>query len=389
VNLMDRDYSDFVLPPTTAVFKQIAGSSLTTYGWIDDSPKALVKQLRAPALYKDPTQIPPSTLEEGELLDLSLELANNLPASESHPTAGQIAKIVADAAGISTWLPITVVQDFRTVPYLSNSGLAGAIALHDVVVVDGKFVDILLEYSVYLALLQTDSTDVGEFEAVDKIAAAHLNHYGTVPAFYYPMDQLSPEQETLAIYNFLSAFAAVLYHELGHLYLYHGLDAIRAGDTSTQSDDVLITRTPVREDDADLSAGILLARAGFDEMRGTAMLDLLAFFVGLQTGEFTTSTEVVADFQQTLVSGLTYSSLAQRKSNLARGYRVYENQTQSSSAVSSANEDSASAISMKTAKKTSEKPFTHTKSELQVPLSTVQRSLRNVCKLSNSCAGLL
>lgn len=214
-------------------------------------------------------------------------------------------------AGIDDAVEIDVVPDLQTL--VSAGGGATGTGL---VVVDGKFLDILFEYAHYVAMAENGETSDPVISALDGIVAYHDALSGqNVPPGYYAAQ--SPEAQDAAVAHFDSFAGAILYHEFGHYWSWACIDSVRFQYAVGTG----IYYWPSKvEDDADLISGVLSAKAGHAQADAIAMIDLMAFYTLYRQRYVQSFADVEAAYIQYVQMAQNYSSLAGRKQLIQQGY---------------------------------------------------------------------
>jgi hypothetical protein len=270
-------------------------------------------------LLRDPNHRPPSFGDELDLLDYDdalRELAFRAGINSAHDFW---VNQLLDRVRISLRVEVLVVEDFRLRPELEY--LLGAATGHEVILLDGKLLDALLEYSTFLALYEEGLTGRDPVAAADEIVFFHNDLLGaTTGGFTYPFFEMPLDIQLHAETIFLGFLGTILYHEFGHVWFYHTADALR------ELGSFRVVNEPLRyeEDEADLVAGMLLRRADCDLALGVEAMDLWTFFL-LQ--------RLQRDFVYDLVLSTVYqnsllfenlSELVIRKSRLITGYQRFD-----------------------------------------------------------------
>lgn len=220
-----------------------------------------------------------------------------------------------DDAGISAVAPIRAVVDLQSViPF------GGGVTGHDIVLIDGKFIDILLELSQYLGMAELGETSDDLTTALNTIVAYH-NAYAGVSAPPGNYVAASPEAMQAATKHLAALAGAILYHEFGHYWAWVCIDGTRV---SSQPGFGLNYWPTKFEDDADLIAGVLSAKAGHSATDATMMIDVMAFYTLHRQGYVQSFSAVEAAYTQYMQNSPNYSSLAVRKQTIMRGYQDWD-----------------------------------------------------------------
>ncbi len=189
----------------------------------DEIQIPLEAALAGDPISRDPNHSKPTPFEQVSLdvLDDSLAALADAFPYDAYDAAGDF---LLDAVDVDPGPNGQVLTDFRDAGLLFGGGAAG----HDVLILDGKFLDILSEYATFLALSQTGQDLTDPEDALDTIVVSHnaspMTNSGGIT---WMVDDL--DAPTLAISNdiFSALMGGVLYHEFGHVYLFHVLDGLR------------------------------------------------------------------------------------------------------------------------------------------------------------------
>jgi hypothetical protein len=163
------------------------------------------------------------------------------------------------SVGISATYNAAVLTDFR----LGGIAYRGGITGHAVLLLDGKFLDILHEYATFLALSDVGAVLVTPEFALDVIIPMHNAVAGAVSddLIYSAAigDIFGVDVRPAAENYFRSLAGAILFHEFGHIYLWHMLDRLRAQYSFFPANNPFVAAA---EDDADTISGMLAKKAG-------------------------------------------------------------------------------------------------------------------------------
>ena len=221
--------------------------------------------------------------------------------------------------GIDPRYCIVVANDFRDSLFLE--GEVGGVAGDCVLLLDGKLLDVLLEYATYLTLVDIGFVVDDSIAAVDEIVFLHNGVSGaTTGGFLYRYGSLPLQVRPQAEFYLLNLLQTVFYHQFGHLYLDHTLAALR----DLGSLDPVVPRLEGEEDDADLVAGMLVRKANGDLFRALEVIDIVTFFV-LQRFEpdFTYGEVFDPAYQDTEVLP-PLASIAVRRQLVTDGFRRFD-----------------------------------------------------------------
>lgn len=209
----------------------------------------------------------------------------------------------------------------------TSVAVGGGIAGDALIVLDGKFLDVLAEVSNGLALRESGRISASIAQIVDSAAFSQLTFsracLATDPTAF-PDTALSAAELDRSIEIFTQLVGGLFFHEFGHVWNWHALLKFR--EQYTIPGGGFFTYTSATEDNSDVISGILNAKAGHSSSLTTFAFDLLAFTYlyrrapGSLSFEQTSSWEI--QYQQTAP---TYSSLAARKGLIERGYRGWAN----------------------------------------------------------------
>ena len=166
-----------------------------------------------------------------------------------------------------------VVSDLRAHPQLAY--VAGGVAGDELVILDGKLLDILLEYAVFLALYDVGIVDRDPEEAVDEIGYLHNGWIGaTTEGFLYRYNDLDFQLQLTADWYLRSLMSSIVLNKFAHMFHYHSLAALR--DLGYLEPLVFPTATEV--DDADIAAGMLVRKIETNLALAIEAIDILAFY---------------------------------------------------------------------------------------------------------------
>jgi hypothetical protein len=223
-------------------------------------------------------------------------------------------------------LKVDIEQNFFNSGFEVLGGTAGLNAIY----LDGKYLDILQDFSNYLAL--HDLSPIHPLGSMDGLIIELLVEYHfSSPLkvqYKYPVESLNSEQaqSSIDIFNGISSF--ILYHEFSHLYFYHAVSNFQLIENAVNqmlSNKKIshISFTSENEDLADLFAGMLLKRSQNSIVHANIGLDVMTYI-----GYFLTSDiekfEYIYDesFIQNNSSEL-YSNLTLRRGLVLFGYNSY------------------------------------------------------------------
>lgn len=221
--------------------------------------------------------------------------------------------------GISATFSAYVATDLR----LAGLSYGGGVTTHRVLVLDGKFLDILHEYAVYLALSDIGLVIVSPEIALDGIVPMHNAIFGAVPQgviYTQAFLALIGVDVSAAVEQYFSTLtASILFHEFGHLFLWHMLDRLRTNAGFFPPNNPFVA---FAEDDADIVSGMLLKKAG----RPSGLLDDCMVIMAYYTAQRTNSSIRLADilapsFYNMAAAG--YSSLSGRIQRMASAYAQF------------------------------------------------------------------
>lgn len=277
----------------------------------------LALNLNDAVISRDPVQLPANNIEQQYLDQNGFYLLSvSRPTDRYNNSLG----ILRNKVGISNAVNIVVEDDNRKNPIIS--GFAGGYAYHTFVAIDGKFIDILSEYSNYLAMSDLGQTFDSRVYAIDLIVQWHNSFFDGGVGIEYPLSGLSEQARSISDFYFQSLMGAILYHEFGHYYLLQALDQIRSQGTPVQS---ILNYTTINEDDADRISGMLTSKAGHSLSMAKEMIDLMAYYFLQRIGEVTSFSQIESSMQAQFVRfGPSHSSLARRKQLLEEGFDRFE-----------------------------------------------------------------
>lgn len=218
-------------------------------------------------------------------------------------------------------------DDTRVVSDLACTAMpfGGGIAGDRVIVLDGKLLDVMAEVANGIALRESGRLAATDAQIVDAAAAAQLGF-----AFFcraadpiaFPDAVLDSREFERAVEIFAQLAGGIYFHEFGHVWGWHAL--LRLRDQAFVQGRVFGYSSAI-EDNADLTAGILSAKAGHDARWPRMMFDLMSFtFMYRRQPGWVGYADVqtwAAQFQQL---SPTYSPLAQRKQWVDLGYAAWQ-----------------------------------------------------------------
>jgi len=261
--------TDYIPPPSSSPSPSLDPA---VYGI---SEKDIPDTFSSPSpLSRDGVQTPPNIIENDYLQIIEA------PILDHNATINQFWHISAiesllRKANLEPNLPFTVEEDFA----VFERPFFGAMAGHSVVIFDGKFFDILKEFSTYLVLREHSLTPEPWTVAINLIVNSHSPIKGYIGDQHFMYDSLSTNLQLEAIQKYQELAAVIVYHEFAHIYLYHQLDKVR-GSSPPYDNGLFILYTSIIEDQADYAAGALLKRAGFSSTEiPKQVYDILTFFI--------------------------------------------------------------------------------------------------------------
>ncbi len=219
--------------------------------------------------------------------------------------------------GIDASVPVTVTPDMQCfAPFGGGLTGFGAIAL------DGKLLDILNEYSNYLALAADGHTTIGRNVALANIVTAHNSVFcASYDPFFFPAASLSAAEQQNANQFMDSFVGADMFHEFGHYWGWALIIELRA--SFTPFGQFFIYPTQI-EDQADFVSGVLSARARHNIARGQEVYDLMTFqYLNRSAGVIDIALVEQTWQGQFVQSAGNYQSLAGRKNTFARGFASF------------------------------------------------------------------
>ncbi|MBZ4333521.1 hypothetical protein [Corallococcus sp. AS-1-12] len=211
----------------------------------------------------------------------------------------------------------------RVVPDLmSLKPAGGGVTGHLIVVMDGKFFDILTEYTNYLAAHDTGLTTTGRVPAVNAIVASHNSiRGGAAPQSLFPTAALDSYARKRARHYLLDYAGAILAHEFGHFWAWGCVDQLRMQSASANG---FYIYPAMVENDADFITGALTAKSGHDLTRAQEMIDLMAYYALQRQSPSASILDIEVSYDQQFRQQYpTYESLAGRKQLIAQGYNAY------------------------------------------------------------------
>lgn len=300
----------------------LAGSTTSCGRTHGSSPQFSVPPLEVvlsePVLWRDPAQEPAFQTEDNFLHLYDDEVEGLTARARRNTSYESWINEALDRVGVDLHYRVIVTEDFRLSGWLES--VAGGVTGHELIVLDGKLLDILLEYSTFIALWERGDIRRDPVEAVDEIVLLHNDFLGeTTGGFLYRYWDVDLDVALRADTHFLRFVSALVYHEFGHLYLGHVLAALRRdGDLET-----LRPPDPIDEDDADLVSGMLVAKAGRDLFSAQELLDVMCFALEQRFDRNLTYWDVLSPGFQDASPGGGYSSLSFRKQTVLEGFDRY------------------------------------------------------------------
>lgn len=201
----------------------------------------------------------------------------------------------------------------------------GGVGGNDVMILDGKFLDLMAEVANGLALRESGRVATPLDAIVDQAAAAQMSF----PLFCrasdpiaFPDNVLTPQELDRSVEIFTQLTGGTFYHEFGHVWGRHRLLMLR--DQLLAPGGGFFSYTSAIEDNADLTSGILSAKAGHAAEYPKLTYDLLTFSFFARRAPGTVVYANVNSWQvQYQQNSPTYSSLATRKSTIDLGYSAW------------------------------------------------------------------
>lgn len=280
----------------------------------DRSPDDLASELSQGQLTRSPCA-PVANADEANFL-AQQDARNLAPIALTAAYAPLLDELLRRASISAPRVVFGVATDLQTA-YPIGGGVTG----HDFVLVDGKFLDILSEYSVYLAMVDFGFTDFERSEALSLIVPLHNAQAGVnlAPQFFL-YDELSPDAQAWAAEIMLSLAAFILYHEYGHYYLASALEKTQRAAAGLPPEFIYDNDF---EDDADEVSGMLTAKALLFEPLAEDAIDLMAFQLMNRQYFVSDIAEVEESYSAQLTEGFGYSSLATRKQTFSGAFQHY------------------------------------------------------------------
>ena len=278
------------------------------------SETSLARALSANSIFKSP--ISPA-LSNFEALRLRSQDFNFYISGLRSQYYENLVRSVATRARISSNASFTVTQDFQLIPGIRFSG---GIAGHEVVMLDGKYLDILFEYANYLVMRERNLTFDDGLLAINSIVANHNSYFGFRTYFTrYNGLFLNFSDQQYAESLFQSLIAFIVYHEYAHVYLNHAVESSRI---SSYVEYYQVNFSSTQEDAADFIAGVLIAKSGLSYNLANFGLDILHFYIDQRTGFRTSINQIPSDafFDN---PNDRYSTLINRHQSVAMGWRLY------------------------------------------------------------------
>ncbi|MFA5936238.1 MAG: hypothetical protein WC787_05310 [Patescibacteria group bacterium] len=233
---------------------------------------------------------------------------NQIPYSDIFQPA---IETLRNRAGISSSVPIYAVVDLQSIV-----SIGGGVTGHGLVLVDGKFLEILFEVASYIAMFNAGETADDYITAYDSIVSYHNSYPGqTMLLGMYYTESQAVMAETNELFYMLAG--AILYHEYAHYWSWVCIDQLRA---QLNGGGILNYWPSKFEDDADIIAGVLTGKAGHPVVYAMLTMDLMAFYYLQRQGYAQSFARIESDYNQYMQSSPNYSSLATRKNLIQRGW---------------------------------------------------------------------
>lgn len=214
-----------------------------------------------------------------------------------------------------------VVSDMACTQVGFGGGVAGDRVIH----LDGKLLDLMAEVSNALALIDSGRLTATLTQVVDAAAAQQMNFSNFCRAadpIAFPDSALSLAEQDRAVEYFTQLVGGIYFHEFGHVWGWHSLARIRDQYLAPQGS--FFSYTSVIEDNADLTSGILNAKAGHSASVTKLMIDLMAFqYFYRRNPGFVSFANVQGWSVQYQQTSPTHSSLAGRKGTIDVGYSAW------------------------------------------------------------------
>jgi hypothetical protein len=225
-------------------------------------------------------------------------------------------------AQIQSW-KIAVLSDIAC----NGSSIGGGAAADSQIVLDGKQLDLEADIANGLALREAGKLSMSIPQIVDLAAAKQLSFAAfckpTEPSAF-PDAGLTTAEQDRAVEIFAQLAGGIVYHEFGHVWGWHSLNKIREQVLAPQNG--LFRFSSATEDNADITAGILSAKAGHDQFFAQMAYDLMAFTYNYRRAPGSVSfVDTISWESQYNKSAANYSSLALRKTLVVLGYSAWRN----------------------------------------------------------------
>ncbi len=208
----------------------------------------------------------------------------------------------------------------------TSSPFGGGVAADTVIVIDGKMLDLMADVANGLAMRESGRLSLTIPQVVDLAAAQQMSFSRfctTTNPLAFPDARLSSQEFNRSVEMFTQFLGGVFFHEFGHTWNWHSLFKLR--ENAFVPGGGFSSYTSAVEDNADLIAGVLSAKAGHDPALVKMSFDLMAFsyFYRRSPGSysFNNTTSWQSQYSQTSPN---YSSLAARKSLLDAGFSGWQ-----------------------------------------------------------------
>lgn len=234
---------------------------------------------------------------------------------EPSPDWGCQVERLTTKVGISTSQRFDVAVDL-----MSTVGFGGGVTGHELIVIDGKLLEVLDELALYLTLAEDGLTTVDLATAINRIVAAHMSVRSRFAPRMVFTASLGPSATTRFEQHFDSLAGAFVFHEFGHHWAWSCLDQALQNESLRRG---FLPYPQKMEDDADLISGVLSRKAGHQLSEVQLAYDVLTLFGVVQSGQPPDFARVALDYQQQFVSqSSNYSPLAVRKDNVRVGFEL-------------------------------------------------------------------
>ncbi|MHC4470864.1 MAG: hypothetical protein ACYTDY_09085 [Planctomycetota bacterium] len=260
------------------------------------------------AISRDPRWPDPTLFESQILAGNDVQILSGALAVPGYDAYDETVDRLLARAGILGNIEFITVTRFP-----DSWGAIGGLAGHDILLLDGKYLDILREYANAQARFRLSFIP----PLIDEIVENHNATLQPNPDGYvYRTSDLDDVERQRADRIFESLAGLIVYHEFGHYFLYHQLKRLRESASPLAFFNPL---TRFAESQADIVAGILASKVGLDELLAQQAYDILGLYGNDRQNPALNIADILSPAFQQRDTG-PYESLADRKILMRSGY---------------------------------------------------------------------